>query len=317
MHQCVADKGTLVNDLDDLRAFVAVVENGGLNRAAERLGMSKSIVSRRIARLEDDFGARLLSRTTRGVTPTEAGLELKGRSERILAELEEAREAVAQQSGEVIGRLRVSAPLSFVNFIAPILGDMACRHPKLELDVSFSDRSVDLVGEKFDAAIRVGNLRDPNLIARRLAEVQAMVVASPAYIERRGAPETPHDLLKHSCIIYSGAAVPELRFRKGKDIIAVRPEGRLRADNGDAQVAWAVHGLGIAVLPAFFLIQPLEDGKLVRLLRDYALPELGIYVVRPPGAYLPGKVRVLIDTLVEHFERFPIPDSCKLPEGAS
>jgi DNA-binding transcriptional LysR family regulator len=298
-----------VTDLEDLKAFVAVVENGGFNRAATQLGVSKSIVSRRIARLEEELGARLLSRTTRGVSPTEAGLELKERGERILTELEEAREAVAQQSGEVVGRLRVSVPLSFVNYLAPILGDMACRYPKLELDASFSDRPVDLVGERFDAAIRVGNLRDPNLIARRLATVRAFAVASPDYVERQGMPRIPDDLSQHSCIVYTGAASRELHFEKGGTITTVRTEGRLRADNGDAQVAWALHGLGIAVLPAFFVVRALEEGKLVQLLGDYSLPELGVYAVRPPGAYLPGKVRALIDTLVEHFERFPL-ESC-------
>lgn len=302
-------------DLEDLKAFVAVVENGGFNRTAERLGVSKSIVSRRIARLEEEIGARLLSRTPRGVSPTEAGLELKERSDRILAELEEAREAVAQQSGEVVGRLRVSVPLSFVNYLAPILGGMADKYPKLELDASFSDRPVDLVEEKFDAAIRVGNLRDPNLIARRLATVRAFAVASPSYVERSGRPETPDDLSNHACIVYTGAVVRDLHFEKDGKATTVRLEGRLRADNGDAQTAWALHGLGIAVLPAFFVARPLEEGRLVHLLGDYALPELGIYVVRPPGAYLPGKVRALIDTLVEHFERFPLENCARVAFG--
>jgi DNA-binding transcriptional LysR family regulator len=149
-----------VMDLDDLGSFVEVVESGGFNRAARRLGISKSIVSRRIARLEAELGTRLLSRTTRGISPTEAGLELKTRGERILAELEEAREAVAQQSGGVVGRLRLSAPLSFgVRHVVPVLAEMAQRHPRLEMDVSYSDRLVDLIGERFDAAIRIGPSR--------------------------------------------------------------------------------------------------------------------------------------------------------------
>src|ERR1700754_5266779 len=144
-------------ELEDLRAFVEVVESGGFNRATKRLGISKSMVSRRITRLEADLGARLLNRTTRGISPTEAGLEFKIRSERILAELGEAQEAVAHQGGEVVGRLRVSAPFSFgVRYIAPILTEIAERHPRLEMDVSYSDRMVDLIGERFDAAIRIG-----------------------------------------------------------------------------------------------------------------------------------------------------------------
>ena len=176
-------------DLDDLRSLVEVVESGGFNRAARRLGVSKSIVSRRIARLEADLGTRLLSRTTRGISPTEAGLEFKARGERILAELDEAREAVAQQAG-VVGRLRLSAPLSFgVRHVAPVLAEMAQRHPRLELDVSYSDRIVDLIGERFDAAIRIGTLQDSSLVARRIAPVRAVLVASPDYLARHGRPD--------------------------------------------------------------------------------------------------------------------------------
>ncbi len=166
-------------EVDDLKSFVEVVESGGFNRAAKRLGISKSIVSRRIARMETELGVRLLSRTTRGINPTEAGLEFKARSERILAELEEAREAVARQGGGVVGRLRLAAPLSFgVRYIAPALADLAERHPGLEIDVSYNDRVVDLIGERFDAAIRIGALKDSTLVARRIAPMRAVLVAS-------------------------------------------------------------------------------------------------------------------------------------------
>lgn len=297
-------------DLEDLRAFVEVVESGGFNRGAQRLGVSKSIVSRRIGRLEAELGARLLSRTTRGISPTEAGLELKARSERILAELEEAREAVAHRGGDVVGRLRVSAPLSSVTYLGPIFGEMARRYPQLELDISFSDRIVDLAGERFDAAIRIGTLRDPNLIARRLAPVRSVVAASPDYIEKHGAPQTPDDLQRHESLIYTGAAAPEIRFQRGKASWAVRPEGRLRSDNGDALVNWALHGLGVLVVPYFLAAAHIASGKLVQLLAEFEMPEFAVYVVRPPGAYLPGKVRALIDTLVEHFDRPHFPGAC-------
>ena len=148
-------------DLDDLTTSSKWWKAAGSTRAARRLGVSKSIVSRRIARLEAELGTRLLSRLTRGISPTEAGLEFKTRGARILAEVEEAREAVAQQSGGVVGRLRLSAPLSFgVRHVAPVLAEMAQRHPRLEMDVSPSDRLVDLIGERFDAAIRIGSLED-------------------------------------------------------------------------------------------------------------------------------------------------------------
>ena len=163
-----------MTEIEDLRSLVEVVESGSFNRAATRLGVSKSIVSRRIARLEADLGIRLLRRTTRGVSPTEAGLEFKARSERILAELEEAREAIAQQENGVAGRLRLSVPLSFgVHHMGPVVADLARQHPRLEMDISYSDRIVDLIGEGFDAAVRIGRLRDSSLVARRIAPIAA------------------------------------------------------------------------------------------------------------------------------------------------
>jgi DNA-binding transcriptional LysR family regulator len=298
-------------EVDDLRSFVEVVESGGFNRAAKRLGISKSIVSRRIARMEADLGARLLSRTTRGINPTEAGLEFKARSERILAELEEAREAVARQGGGVVGRLRLAAPLSFgVRYVAPVLADLAERHPRLEMDVSYSDRVVDLIGERFDAAIRIGALKDSTLVARRIAPVRAVLVASPAYLARHGRPSRPGDLATHECLIYTGRANPDWQFRSGPRAISIRPNGRLRSDSGDAMLQWAAAGLGIAEAPSFLVADAIESGTLEPLLLDYPAPESAIHVVRPPGPYVPGKVRVLIDALVERFAGAPDWDRC-------
>jgi DNA-binding transcriptional LysR family regulator len=305
-------------ELEDLRSFAEVVESGGFTRAARRLGVSKSVISRRIARLEDELGSRLLSRTTRGLSPTEAGLELKARSERILTELEEAREAVASQGSEVVGRLRLSAPLSFgVLHIAPVLTEIARKHPRLEMDVAYSDRIVDVVGEGFDAAIRIGALKDSSLVARRLAPVRGVVVASPDYLARNGRPRTPRDLTGQQCLIYTGSSTLDWVFRSGKRTIAVRPEGRLRTDNGEVMRQWAIEGLGIAALPSFLASDALAEGKLEAILRDYQMPEAAIYVVRPPGAYVPGKVRVLIDTLAERFGGEPFWDACLMHERQS
>jgi len=289
-----------VIELDDLRGFVEVVESAGFNRAAKRLGISKSVVSRRIARLEADLGVRLLSRTTRGISPTEAGLEFKMRSERILAELGDAREAVAHQGGEVVGRLRLSAPLSFgVRYVTPILTQMAERHPRLEMDVSYSDRMVDLIGERFDAAIRIGTLRDSSLVARRIAHVRSVFVASPDYLARNGRPSTPSDLAAHQCLIYTGRVGADWQFHSGKRSISIRPEGRLRSDRGEAILQWAIAGLGITEAPSFMVSDAIESGTLEPVLLDYPTPEHAIHVVRPPGSPVPGKVRVLIDTVVE------------------
>ena len=302
-------------ELDDLTAFLAVLDNGGFNRAAQRLGLSKSIVSRRIARLEATLDATLLTRTTRGVRPSEAGLALRERAERVLAEVEEARAAVLRSSEGVVGRLRIAAPLSFgVRHVAPLLAELAARHPRLELEVSYSDRRVDLAGEGFDLAVRIGTLEDSSLVARRLAPVRSAVVASPDYLARRGRPEEPRDLLAHECLIYSGRRQPDWRFRVGRRWLAIRPAGRLSSDSGEAILQWAVAGLGIDEVPSFLIGDAFESGRLVPLLRDFAPPEAGIFAVRLPGQP-PAKLRVLIDALVERFGGEPFWDACLAAGG--
>ncbi len=302
-----------MTDLESLKSFIEVVESGGFNRAATKLGIAKSIVSRRVSRLEQELGVRLLSRTTRGISPTEAGLEFKVRGERILADLEEARDAVAQKGEGVVGRLRLSVPLSFgVKHVTPVLSALACRYPKLELDVSYSDRLADLIGDRFDAAIRIGAMQDSSLIARRIAPVRGAVVASPDYLARHGRPETADDLIRHECLIYTGQTNPVWQFGSGKRLVSMRPSGRLRSDSSEVLLQWAIVGLGIAYLPSFLVADAVESGSLVPLLQTLQSPRYGIFVVRPPGAHVPGKVRVLIDALVDRFGGEPDWDRCLL-----
>jgi DNA-binding transcriptional LysR family regulator len=302
-----------MSELDDIRSFIAVVETGGFGRAGRSLGLSKSIVSRRIARLEEDLGTRLLSRTTRGVAPTEAGIEFKARGERILADLVEAREAVAQQAGGVAGRLRLSMPLGFgIRHVAPVLAELAARHPRLELDVEATDRRVDLIGERFDAAIRLGTLKDSSLVARKIAPIYTSVLASPDFMARHGSPASPLELGQYECLVHSGATTPDWTFRINRRWVPVRPNGRLRSDSGETLMQWAIAGHGIVALPNFMASEAIQSGKLVHVLREYPMPEQGFFVVRPPGAYVPGKVRVLIDLLVERFGGEPYWDACQM-----
>jgi len=295
-----------MSEMDDLRSFVEVMRGGGYSRAARQLGLSKSIISRRIARLEAGLGTRLLDRTTRGMSPTDAGSELWVRAERILADYEEARDVVAKRGGGIVGPLRLAAPLAFgLRHIAPIVTDMAALHPGLELDVSYSDKFVDLIEERFDAAIRIGNLRDSSLVARRLAPARSVIVASPDYLDRKGRPKVPRDLSEHECLEYFGRMASEWRFRDGERWLTVRVKGRLRSDNGDAILLWAVAGLGVANLPGFLVADAIEAGRLEVLLPSFPGPEYAIHVLRPPGAYVPGKVRLLIGFLVERLGRPP------------
>ncbi len=302
-------------EIEDMRSFAEVVESGGFSRAARRLGISKSIVSRRIAKLEAELGARLLSRTTHGVSATEAGLDFKARVDRIVAEFDEAREAMAHQKGEVVGRLRVTAPVTFgTRHVAPLLAEMAERHPRLEVDLSLGDRKVDLVAERFDVAIRTGTLEDSTLVARRLAPVRSALVASPDYLAEYGYPETPQDLVVHQCLDYAGRDSADWIFRAGRRQVSVRPRSRLRADSGETILQWAIAGVGIAELPTFLLSEAIEKQQLVHLLQAYPLPERALFVLRPPGQSVPGKVRAFIDLLVARFGGEPSWDRCMMAD---
>jgi len=292
-----------MSELDDIRSFVAVVECGGFGRAAKRLGLAKSIVSRRVARLEAELGTRLLSRTTRGISPTEAGLEFKERGARILNDLTEAREAVAHRGGEVIGRLRVSVPLSFgVRHVAPVLAELAARHPRLEIDAAYSDRFVDLVTEGYDCAIRVGYLQDSNLIAKRVGPIYGKLVASPDYIKAHGAPETPEDLAAHEALMQG---TESWQLMDGDNIITVRPQGRFKADNGVALVAAAAAGLGIAYLPDCLTHEHIASGALMPVMTRHPPSPAGAYVVRAPGQHPARKIRVLTELLIEYCDPPP------------
>src|SRR5580698_957548 len=188
-------------DLEDLQTFVEVADAGGVSAAARRLGVSKSIVSRRLFRLESELGVQLLARTTRGAALTEAGVTFRDHAARVCAELDIARETILP-AGDLRGRLRIAAPLSFgPTYLAPVLAELAKRHPLLHVHACYSDRFTDIVGEGFDAAVRVGYLTDSNLMARRVGPILGKVVASPDYIKANGAPETPNDLLNHEALM--------------------------------------------------------------------------------------------------------------------
>jgi DNA-binding transcriptional LysR family regulator len=302
-------------NLEDLQAFVEVVETGGFGRAGRGLGLSKSMVSRRVSRLEAELGARLLSRTTRGVAATEAGLEFKARAEKVLADLADARQGLAQADGEIVGALRVAVPLSFgVSHLGPVLAELALRHPRLQVQTAYSDRFVDLIGERYDAAIRLATLEDSSLIARKIAPILGAVVASPDYIARRGGPRTPDELLAHDTV-NQGDMV--WRFRGPDDrLFTVRPNSRFKADNAHGMMAAAVAGLGVTTLPTFLAGPEIEKGSLVRILDGYRLPEAGLYVVRPPPREpAPSAVRALTEILLEKFGGEPYWDLCALHQA--
>lgn len=285
-------------DLEDLYTFVEVADSGGVSAAARRLGVSKSIVSRRLLRLEADLGVQLLTRTTRGAALTEAGVTFRDHAARVCAEMDMARETILP-TGDLRGRLRIAAPLSFgLTHLAPVLAELARRYPLLNVHTYYSDHFVDLVGGGFDCAVRVGYLSDSNLIARRIGPVRGELVASPEYIKQHGAPETPDEILTHQALLQG---TETWRFIDGNKVITVHPQGRFKADNGTALAAAAVAGLGIAALPEFMIEAALAAGTLVPVMNRYPLPEGGIFILRPPGRHPARKVRVLTELLIEHF----------------
>lgn len=299
-------------DLVDVLAFVRVVETGAFARAAERMGISKSIVSRRVARLEEQLGAKLLTRTAAGAQPTDIGQAYYERASNILAELDAAQEVVAEQVTQIAGPIRLSAPLSFgTQYLAPALADFAREHPRVELDVSLSDRKVDLAGGGYDLALRIGKLEDSALIARKIAPVRSGLFASPDYIERHGAPTHPRDLQGRDLMVYTNApAGHQWPFRDKSE--HVRGVTRLRADNGELLREAACAGLGIVLLPTFIAAPAIESGGLAPVLRDFPLVESGLYVVMPPGRATTARVRALVEFLAARFGPEPSWDPCWL-----
>ena len=297
-----------MNRLDDLEAFVAVVEAGSITQAADRLGIAKSAVSRRLSALEQRLGVELIRRTTRRLNLTETGRGFYEQSSRILADLDEAESAAAQSHGELRGRLRIALPLSFgLKHMGRPISEFVRRHPKVTFDLDLNDRRVDLLEEGADLALRIGRLEDSSLIARRLFDARTVLVASAEYLERHGAPAVPHDLAAHRCLAYSNLREPNrwrCRDRDGKAIdVAIKPV--MMASSGDFLSGMAADGHGIAMQPTFIAGPLVESGALVPILTDYQWPITPAYAVYPPTRHLTYRVRAFIDFLAETFAGTP------------
>ena len=295
--------------LDCDRMFVAVLDTGSFARAAERLGTSSGQASKLVSKLESDLGVRLLHRTTRALSPTEVGQAYYERMKALLEEFDALDASVRNASGMASGRLRLSVPVSFGTMqLAPLLIDFARAFPDIQLDISFSDRVVNIVDEGFDAAVRVGNPADTSLMARKLCDMRVVVGASPDYLSREGEPSTPADLARHACIIDSNFRDPLIwRFRDpgSSEVMAVPVAGRLRFSNAEACFAAAEAGLGIAAGPSFIAGPRFRAGRLKPLLGTFEDRPLAVNVVYPPGRHLALKVRVLVDFLVLQFHSAP------------
>ena len=293
---------------EEIQVFVQVVNSGTMTAAAEHLQLAKSAVSRRLAELEGRLGVELFHRSTRKLSLTDSGHAFYQRCIQILDDLMETEHSVSQSHQEIRGQIKVAAPLSFgVMHLGPAIIEFQQQHPGITFDIDFNDREVDLIQEGFDVGIRIANLKDSSLIARRLAELSMVVCASPAYLRQHGEPQTPEELPQHACITYSYSARPdqwEFQDKQGKTI-SITVNKAMIANNGRFMRDAAAAGLGIVRQPTFIAYEYIAAGKLVPVLRDYKVTSYDAYALYPPTRHLSRRVRHFIDFLATRFEDQP------------
>ena len=293
-----------MDQLQAMRVFSKVVEAGGFARAAERLGLSASAVSRHVADLEAHLRVRLLNRTTRRFSLTESGQAFLERLQQLLADLDEAEQAATRSAVRPHGTIRLNAALAFgVVYLAPLLHRYLERFPEVRVDVTLGDRVVDLVEEGYDVALRIGELRQANLVARRLGSTRLVACAAPEYLRQRGTPTSPADLAGHDCLSYTYAsALGEWRFRDAAGHEhAPRVSGRLQSNNGNLLRDAALAGGGVVILPSFLVSDDLRAGRLTQVLPAWRTREFPISAVYASRKHLSAKVRSFVDFLAESF----------------
>ncbi|CAE6695330.1 HTH-type transcriptional regulator DmlR [Paraburkholderia nemoris] len=290
--------------LDDMRIFVATVDAHNFTAAAKRLALSKQFVSRRVMALEEALGVQLLIRNTRKLAVTELGQEFYERARRILGEVEDAEQAMSLRRAGPRGLLRVSAPMSFgMMHLSPLVASFLREHADVRFDMELSDRTVDVVGEGFDMAIRIGALPDSTLIAQKLVDVRMVVCCSPGYVRRRGAPVVPADLARHSCLLYGHGGVVSWDFVVDGVSKGVEVNGPLRANNGELIRDAAVAGLGIVRLPDFIVADAVGSGLLVTVLEEFLPSAATVYAVYPQHRQSSVSIRVFVEFLRERLRK--------------
>jgi DNA-binding transcriptional LysR family regulator len=285
--------------LQDLSLFVRVVEARSFSAVARARGLATSAVSKRVARLEERLGVRLLERTTRTVLSTEAGAAFYVRAVRILLDVDEAEREIAHFGGAPRGKLRVSAPVVFgERHVVPLLPAFLRRYPELRVDLSLNDRYVSLIEEQFDVALRIGALDDSSLTRVRLGAAASRVVASPRYLETAGVPGSPADLLRHNCVRYTNIPVArEWRFRGPSGAFSVPVGGSLELNHGGAMLEMAIAGAGIVRLPQFLVAEALAAGTLVAILDEFQVPPSSINLLFPTAAAAQLKTKAFVDAI--------------------
>jgi DNA-binding transcriptional LysR family regulator len=299
-----------MNKFEELESFVAVVDHHSFSAAADRLGVAKSSLSKRVSELEKRLGVQLMQRTTRKLSLTDSGTHFYQRAVNLLADLNEAEQMVSDAQVGLSGKIKLAAPLGLgVGQLSKPLSDFMQLHPSIEIDLDLNDRQLDLVDEGFDLAIRVGELEDSSLIARKLSSAGFAVCASPAYLALHGVPQHPSELVDHEVLVYSNVPVSHqwcfvdnAKDDKGKRV-SPRVKSRMSANNGEVLANFAQHGLGIVSGPLFFLQTYIDSAVLVPILTEYPQPETGIYAVYPPGRLVSRRVKMLSDYLHAFFKQ--------------
>lgn len=285
----------------DLATLAVIAETGGFAAAARELGLTRAAVSKRIADLEDHLGVRLLHRTTRKVSLTEIGLVVVDRARRMRAEAQEAFDLARGESDAPTGLLRVTAPVGLgQRLVAPVLANFALRHPKISVELILDDKPVDLVGRSIDVAIRAGKLKDSSLRARKLGPLTLLICASARYVQSRGEPRSPKELLEHDWVVLTPMGRPQRVVLDGPDgRTTLRLNGRLAADDGEVVRQWVDSGLGIALLPRFWIEADLAEGRLRWLLRHHRVQGGALYALHPYHNKVPVKVSAFVQALLQ------------------
>jgi DNA-binding transcriptional LysR family regulator len=296
-------------DFEAMAVFAKIAELRSFARTAEELGLSKPTVSKAVSRLETRLGTRLINRTSRSLSLTDAGRSLAARATAMLAEAETAESEALSQSASPRGLVRLAAPMSFgVLYIAPLLPDFFRAYPDVTLDLHLSDAIVDIVSEGFDAAIRIADLPDSALVARKICDMPLYLLASPSYLKAHGRPRHPLDLTHHVGLAYSYQLTADnWRFSRKAETASVRPVGPLRVNNGEAMLPSLIAGIGMGILPEFIVRNALRAKKLESVLPDWSLPAAAVHLVTSSKGPRPKRVDALADFLAER-----LPKSCRI-----
>jgi DNA-binding transcriptional LysR family regulator len=300
-----------IDVLTGMRVFAAVVDSMSFAKAAEQLNLSRGMTSRYVAQIESHLGVRLLNRTTRHLSLTEAGQDYYQRATQVLALVEDAERAAARETQEPRGTLRIAASMAFGTLhLGPVVSRFLQRYPQVKAELSLNDRTVDLVEEGFDLGIRISRRIDPGLVARPIARANFVACASPAYLARHGTPKKPEDLARHNCLTYSySGQEQEWAFTRRGQEARVKVAGNLHGNNGNIICSAAADGLGVIVQPTFISYELVRSGQLVRILANWEVAPSTIYAVYPNRQFLPPKVRSFIDFMLESFGGNPYWDN--------